>query len=397
MSGVACARRSPSCGGPPSCAPGRPTPLDEVRSAMVFFDATLFTTTPRLYRALDAALDRLATGRSARASRPLPTPADEGRTGPVAGPRRSCAGARWIGGDRDGHPSCTAETTARGPPDPGRPRAPRATTRPPAADETSPRGPGGALDAAALPPPPRRCRRAPGDHAELRRRFPREPYRRRLGAIAERLRADPGRPGRRCRARDGGRYDQPETLLAELGRAGASALVADGLGRVAHGARSRTSAGRWRPSGSTSPRSRCASTAASTAPAARRLWPAPRRRCDREVEPGVDGGRGPGHLSGDARPSSVVSARRRGRRYVISFTEGPADVRDVLELARLAADASIPAARTSGIAPGAPVLDVVPLFESADALAGAPDDPGRAPRRPRLPSATCAGAAIARR
>ncbi|MBA2373794.1 MAG: phosphoenolpyruvate carboxylase, partial [Chloroflexi bacterium] len=35
-----------------------PTPLDEVRSAMTFFDATLFTVVPRLYRAVDAALDR---------------------------------------------------------------------------------------------------------------------------------------------------------------------------------------------------------------------------------------------------------------------------------------------------------------------------------------------------
>src|SRR4029078_4441139 len=34
-----------------------PTPLDEVRTAMAFFDATLFTVVPRLYRALDAALD----------------------------------------------------------------------------------------------------------------------------------------------------------------------------------------------------------------------------------------------------------------------------------------------------------------------------------------------------
>ena len=51
-----------------------PTPLDEVRTAMAFFDATLFTVIPRLYRALDAALDP-PTGRA-------PAPAsDTGRTG----------------------------------------------------------------------------------------------------------------------------------------------------------------------------------------------------------------------------------------------------------------------------------------------------------------------------
>ncbi|MGC8634906.1 MAG: phosphoenolpyruvate carboxylase [Candidatus Limnocylindrales bacterium] len=37
----------------------RPSPLDEVRSAMVFFDTTLFEVTPRVLRALDAALDML--------------------------------------------------------------------------------------------------------------------------------------------------------------------------------------------------------------------------------------------------------------------------------------------------------------------------------------------------
>ena len=86
----------------------RPTPLDEVRSAMVFFDATLFTATPRLYRALDAALDRLAR-RAARTARPPPTPG-----GPGPGRPRVPAFLRWgswIGGDRDGHPYVTAETT----------------------------------------------------------------------------------------------------------------------------------------------------------------------------------------------------------------------------------------------------------------------------------------------
>ena len=34
-----------------------PTPLDEARTAMAFFDSTLFTVVPRLYRVLDGALD----------------------------------------------------------------------------------------------------------------------------------------------------------------------------------------------------------------------------------------------------------------------------------------------------------------------------------------------------
>ncbi|HEY8819425.1 MAG TPA: phosphoenolpyruvate carboxylase, partial [Candidatus Limnocylindrales bacterium] len=49
-------------------------------------------------------------------------------------------------------------------------------------------------------------------------------------------------------------------------------------------------------------------------------------------------------------------------RYVVSFTSAASDVTDVLELARRAA---------AGEAGAAPVLDVVPLFESTDALAAA--------------------------
>ena len=85
----------------------RPTPLDEVRTAMAFFDATLFTAIPRLYRALDAALDP-PTGRA-------PGPAsDTGRTG--TRPPRVGSFLRpgsWIGGDRDGNPGVTAEITLR--------------------------------------------------------------------------------------------------------------------------------------------------------------------------------------------------------------------------------------------------------------------------------------------
>ncbi|MFL5644564.1 MAG: phosphoenolpyruvate carboxylase [Chloroflexota bacterium] len=80
-----------------------PTPLDEVRTAMAFFDATLFTVIPRLYRALDAALDGPGTGRAAAPA------SDTGRTG--TRPPRVGAFLRpgsWIGGDRDGNPGVTA-------------------------------------------------------------------------------------------------------------------------------------------------------------------------------------------------------------------------------------------------------------------------------------------------
>ncbi|HEY6058595.1 MAG TPA: phosphoenolpyruvate carboxylase, partial [Candidatus Limnocylindrales bacterium] len=55
-------------------------------------------------------------------------------------------------------------------------------------------------------------------------------------------------------------------------------------------------------------------------------------------------------------------------RFILSFTAGARDVLDILELARLAGEPTIPASVTAGFAPAVPTLDVVPLFESADAL-----------------------------
>ena len=65
-----------------------PTPLDEVRTAMAFFDATLFTVVPRLYRALDGALDPPRARRRRRARRR--TPGGPGRGRRASG--RSCTG-----------------------------------------------------------------------------------------------------------------------------------------------------------------------------------------------------------------------------------------------------------------------------------------------------------------
>nr|WP_221420584.1 phosphoenolpyruvate carboxylase [Conyzicola lurida] len=71
----------------------RPTPLDEVRTAMSIFDQTLFEVVPRVYRLLDDWL-----------------------LGDEAGSKASVAPAffrlgSWIGADRDGNPFVTAEVT----------------------------------------------------------------------------------------------------------------------------------------------------------------------------------------------------------------------------------------------------------------------------------------------
>jgi phosphoenolpyruvate carboxylase len=80
------------------------SPLDEVRTALAFFDETLFTVLPRVYRQADAALD-VGVPVAGEAT-------DAGRTG-TRSPhvRPFLAWESWIGGDRDGNPSVTAEIT----------------------------------------------------------------------------------------------------------------------------------------------------------------------------------------------------------------------------------------------------------------------------------------------
>jgi phosphoenolpyruvate carboxylase len=341
----------------------RPTPLDEVRSAMVFFDATLFVSTPRLYRALDAAFDRLATERPAGAAAP-----DEGRTG--TRPPRVPAFLRWgswIGGDRDGHPYVTAETTLGA----LRIQADHVLHAYVAAASRL------MIEVAARPrdgsTPAMIARRLVADAddlpetiRELEERFPREPYRRRLGAVAERLRRTRaylvGPPGAQA-----GRYPGPAELLEELDEL-RDALVADGLGRVAHGALQDL---RWQVAtfgfhlASLEVRQH-----SDVHRAAMAALSGPSPALDREVAPGVTAG----EVLATFR--AVAAAQRRFgeeacRRYVISFTEGPADIEVVRVLATLAGDPAIPAAVTAGFPAGVPVLDVVPLLETAEALEGA--------------------------
>ncbi len=67
-------------------------PLDEVRTAMAAFDETLFRMVPQVYRSLDAALDE-RTGTRPPLARPF------------------IRYGSWIGGDRDGNPNVTSKVT----------------------------------------------------------------------------------------------------------------------------------------------------------------------------------------------------------------------------------------------------------------------------------------------
>ncbi|HSO28883.1 MAG TPA: phosphoenolpyruvate carboxylase, partial [Candidatus Sulfomarinibacteraceae bacterium] len=323
-----------------------PSPLDEVRTALVFFDATLYSLVPAVQRALAAALGL------------------EGRDLPAI-----LRWGTWIGGDRDGHPGVTAEVTEH---------AARI-----AADHVL-RGHEAVamrlMQTIAIARPSDRLDRAltarlvddaetlPALDATLRRRFPDEPYRRRFGAIAERLRRTrhhlTGDPGPTT-----GRYAGPDELVAELAELQRS-LDGAGLGRVAAGS---VQDFRWQVETfgfhlvelevrqhaevhraavaallATDQTARGAAHGAEVRPAI-----AP------EVAPGV----GLDEVLETFRAIDRIRSRfgREGAgRVVVSFTERASDATDVLELAGHA----IGPAAAAG-------LDVVPLFESAAALRAA--------------------------
>ena len=337
-----------------------PEPLDEVRTAMAVFDATLFTLVPRLYRTTDAALDAPGTHGPRTGARPPRVPA-------------FLRFGSWIGGDRDGNPAVTAEMTERT----LRIQADHvlhgyeavamrlmqtvsaATTSTRVARPLANRL---ARDAEALPETDR----------QLRRRFPDEPYRQRFGFIAERLRrtrvtlADDTGPR-------SGHYEIAADLDAELAELQA-ALVEDGLERVAWGEVAEL---RWQ----------VATYGFHLASLEIRQHGAVHRAALERLE------EGPGPVDADgsveiapgvtldevlATFRSIVALQERFgeeacRRFVVSFTAEARDVTDVLRLAQIALERGADDAGhgDDGAEARAPRLDVVPLFESSDALARA--------------------------
>ncbi|CAN5799283.1 phosphoenolpyruvate carboxylase [soil metagenome] len=334
-----------------------PTPLDEVRSVMAFFDESLFTVTPRLYRALDRALDlRRDSERSESGTGPA---RDSGRTGTRPAQLRAfLAWGSWIGGDRDGNPTVTAVTTeqtlriqsdhllrAYGAVCARLMQTVSATREPSAAVQARLE-----LDRDELPE----------TAARLERRFPLAPYRQRFGFMAERLRrtrlkltrVPAGDGPQRAEAAGPGAYALPEQLAVELAELSDS-LVEQRLDRVAHGNLLEL---RWQLetfgfhglSLEVRQHSEVHAAALEAVPAG--------------AGPTMDGqGVSPEEVLETFRAIARLQQRygeAACHRYVISFTRSAADVLNVLTLAQ----------RSTAEGARPPILDVVPLFESADAL-----------------------------
>ncbi|HET9346204.1 MAG TPA: phosphoenolpyruvate carboxylase [Candidatus Limnocylindrales bacterium] len=346
-----------------------PSPLDEVRTALAFFDETLFSVVPRVLRATDAALD--ATGKVGRGRRAGSTPdeaADTGWTGtrPPLVPAFLRWGS-WIGGDRDGNPTVTAEITERtlrihadhvlrGYEAVATRLAQTIAAVTPDASEADP-SPSPAARAMAT----RLARDAellPELDRQLGRRFPREPYRQRFGFVAERLRRTraflTGQPAPLT-----GRYESAAELDAELAEI-QEALIADGLARVAWG---EVQDLRWQLAtfgfhlASLEVRQHSAVDRAALDAIRRDAAAAV------EVAPGVAAV----EVADTFRAVTSLQARFGETaidRYIVSFTRSADDVRAVLELAALGGLAG------KGGRDAVP-LDIVPLFEDAATLEGA--------------------------
>ncbi|ROQ39718.1 phosphoenolpyruvate carboxylase type 1 [Frondihabitans sp. PhB188] len=296
----------------------RPTPLDEVRTAMNVFDQTLFEIVPRVYRLLDDRLQGDAAG----------------STPPVAPAFLRLSS--WIGGDRDGNPHVTADVTRQ------------------AAEIASEHvllglsraasriGSTLTLDEADTPPDAGLQALADSQHAldealasRIGIRSPGETHRRVLLFIAARIRA----------TRKGGplAYGSPEVLLDEIRTIQAS-LRAAGAHRAANGELQNLV---WQVE----------TFGFHLAELEVRQHSQVHRTALAEIRAG-------GELS--EMTTEVLEVfktikglqerfgRRGAARYIVSFTQSSDDLENVFSLAEAAL----------GSKEAAPVLDVIPLFET---------------------------------
>jgi phosphoenolpyruvate carboxylase len=302
-------------------------PVDEVRTVMAVFDETLFGLAPAFYRALDQACHGLV----------------EPGGGPAPVVAACLRFGSWVGADRDGNPTVTAQVTR----DAAAIHAEHALLA--LENATTRIGRALTIHAASAPPAPDLAlalEAAEVEHPELLAgigaRSPEEPYRTFLLFLAERVRAT------RLRQADLA-YGDCAAFVAGL-RLVQDSLAAAGATRQAFGELQNLI---WQ-----------AETFGFHAFSLEvRQHSAVHARALAEIEAG-------GELSAQA--AEVLATMRavgwiQGRfgvdacrRYVVSFTRSAADIAAVYRLARLAVRSGPP-----------PVLDVVPLFESGEDLQNA--------------------------
>jgi len=302
----------------------KPTPTDEVRTVMGVFDETLFTTVPHVYRRIDDAL---------RGD-------DSGASTPVV-PAFVRIGS-WVGGDRDGNPFVTASVT-REASQIASDHVLRGLER--ALDRI---GRTLTLDADGTPPSAAVtalwegfAAAEPETAAELAARSPDEPHRRVLLAVARRVAAT---------RHDGDlRYSGPDELLADL-RAVQESLLAAGARRHAFGGVQHLI---WQVE--------------TYGFHLTELEVRQHSQVHAKALAELDAG---GAVSAQTEEVlevfRVIAEIQRDRglraagRYVVSFTQSAQDLANVHRLARHA------------MGDDAPVLDVVPLFETFADLQAAP-------------------------
>ncbi|MCT9928775.1 phosphoenolpyruvate carboxylase [Planotetraspora sp. A-T 1434] len=294
-------------------------PLDEVRTAMAAFDETLFRTVPLIYRSLDAALE------------------------PGTGTREPLSKAfirygSWIGGDRDGNPNVTAKVTREA----VLIHAEHVLT----ALENAATRIGRTMTASAAYTPPSAELRAAlsaaeDDHpdlvSEVATRSPQEPHRQWLLFVASRIAA--------TRRRDLDlAYLSPADLIADL-RLAQDSLRTAGAVRQAYGELQHLI---WQVETFGFHLAELEVRQHSEVHAVALKEIASGKLSERTEE-----------VLATIRVIGWIQERfgvRACRRYVVSFTRSADDVAAVYELARHA------------LGDRAPVLDVVPLFESGEDL-----------------------------
>ncbi|RAY12156.1 phosphoenolpyruvate carboxylase [Actinomadura craniellae] len=300
-------------------------PLDEVRTAMAAFDETIFRAVPEIYRDLDTALDPAGTGARPPRARPY------------------LRFGSWIGGDRDGNPYVTAQVTREAVSIQadhvlralenvctriGRRLTAHESTTPPSAELRN------ALAAAGIARPAR--------FTEIADRSPGEPHRQLLLFAAERVAA--------TRQRDADlAYAAPDELLADL-RLVQESLAGAGALRQAYGELQHLI---WQVE----------TFGFHLAELEIRQHSQVHEKALAEVRAGGPRSEMTEEVLDTLRVVSWIQRRfgvRACSRYVVSFTRSATDIANVYELAASLGDR-------------APVLDVVPLFETGEDLERAPE------------------------